>query len=105
MLRVRIKLLYLPSDHKRDYLVGCNSIDVTAADYSSIPQDRYLICNPLDLFDEVRNIDNRFTLFLKQTYNLEQPLDVLLCQAAGWLIQNQHIAADSQGPCNLHQLL
>ena len=104
-LRTRVQISDLSTDHQADEPIGRRTAHLAAPDGFSVAQDRESIGHLLNLFDEVRDVDDGELLLLEPADESEQALNVLLTEAAGRLIEHQHSTADGDRTGDLNELL
>ena len=103
--RARIEILDVASDHHADDLLRRKISRCTGSRDASIPQHDNAIGDFLHFLDEVRDVDDRVTLFPEAADQIEQPSRIVARQRARGLVEHEHTASDRERTGDLDELL
>ena len=93
------------ADHHVDDIVFCTVLCDQSSYICTISHDGNSVRDHFDLIHTVRDIHNTHVLFSQVTDDLEQFLNLSLCQRCGWLIEYDHLRIMGNCLCNLTHLL
>ncbi len=102
---VRIQIRHLPPDHHLHDRLGAQLRRRPAADVPPVAQHDDAVGDGLHLLDEVRDVDDRQALCLQPANQPEQPLHVVVRQAARRFVEHDDARAAGDGAADLDQLL
>ena len=93
------------SDHHVDDIVFCTVFCDQCSHIRTVTHNGYTVCDHFDLIHTVGNINDSDSLFFQVTDDLEQFLDLRLCQRCRRLIENDDFCVMGNRFCDLTHLL
>ena len=101
----RIKINFTSDHHFSQTVFVDRLIDIDGADITSATDDRTAIGDLHDLFQFMRDQDDRFAFFNQTLHDLNEFLNLLWRQYSGRLVKNQDLSAPIERLQNFNTLL
>ena len=95
---------HLTADHQADDFFLGEFFRRLCGDPLAVAHDRHVVRDPEDLIHLVADVDDADAILRQLVHDAEEVIDLVLCQGAGGLIQNQDLRIVGDGLGDLHHL-